>query len=121
MTARIFNDALYYDGTAEDRVDAETEVCYWLPVKASAAEIAAHGHKLINASTNAFWVEGKPDWQMSPQNAAAFEDTLFAGNQRLTVSAGAMLSLWCDRADLHDAQTVLDDFDPVLRAFGNRQ
>ena len=121
MTARVFNDALYYDGTEESCVDQDVEVCYWLPVRATAAEIAAHGHAVINASTKAFWVEGKTDWQMLPQNATTFEDTLFAGDEQLDTSAGSMLSLWCDRADLHDVQTVLNDFEPVMRVFGTRQ
>ncbi len=126
MTPRAFNDGLYYNNDTTVSMDSDVEVYYWSSGwpgydLASAATLDRMGNPLINTHQGYYWVLGNKDWQLSAENAAKFDYTLFEGGTKIYSPDGAMFAIWCDNgaADgADDGAGVVEAVTPVIQAFG---
>ncbi len=126
MVPRAFNDGLYYNNDTSVPMDSDVEIYYWSSGwpgydLASAATLNAMGNPLINTHQGYYWVLGNADWQLTADQAAKFDYTLFEGGTKIYSPDGAMFAIWCDNgaADgLDDGAGVVEKVTPVIQAFG---
>ncbi len=126
LVPRAFNDGLYYKNDTSVPMDSDVEVYYWSSGwpgydLASAATLDRMGNPLINTHQGYYWVLGNQDWQLSAENAAKFDPTVFEGGTKIYSPDGAMFAIWCDNgaADGDDGGAgVVEKVTPVIKAFG---
>lgn len=122
-----FNDGIYYNNDLQTYgpMDTSIRVCYWISgwngySPASAKTLETAGFKLINANHRHYCGAGETDWPGRVRNAAEFDCTDFDGTF-IARPAGAMLCLWCDRANADgpdEGVHLARRMQPVIAAFG---
>lgn len=117
MIPRVFNDALYMDDTHENEIGKDVEVCYCFTYDTTAKSIAEKGHPIINGTIDLFWVLGKKDWQVTPANARSIDIRKFVDGSTISNPTGAMLCIWCDKANAENDEEMLQNSTPAIRAF----
>ena len=131
MTARSFNDGLYYSGqsVADDAADTikRIQCCYWssgwgsYPV-AGAKTISNNGHAMINTHGDYYYVLGKSDnFDSGYSYANNFDNTVFPGKDA-TISnpVGSMFCIWCDFPNAETETKVAQKTRLVLRAMAQK-
>lgn len=124
MTARAFNDGLYYNDQSAS-IDTKIQCCYWssgwgsYPV-APAETIANKGHDMINTNGDYYYVLGKADKFDSDYNyASKFSNTAFMGST-VNSPVGSMFCIWCDYPNAETEQTVAQKVRLPMRAMALR-
>ena len=134
VTARAFNDGLYYNGQSAS-IDTTIQCCYWssgwgsYPV-ASAKTIASKHHDMINTNGDYYYVLGKDDAFTTDKTtahdanlytaASGFDKTAFAGNTMISNPAGSMFCIWSDYPKAETEQEVAKNVRLVMRAMALR-
>lgn len=131
MTARSFNDGLYYSGqsVAADAKDTikRIQCCYWssgwgsYPV-AGAKTISNNGHAMINTHGDYYYVLGKSDnFDSGYSYANNFDNTVFPGeNAKISNPVGSMFCIWCDFPNAETKTEVAQKTRLVLRAMAQK-
>lgn len=132
MTPRAFNDGFYKTFAKDVDIDKSYEVLYWdkgtITNSATAAEIIAKGHKVINAYAQKeggayYWVLTDNSWwnQCRPTASSlkAFDYRLFADNTTVADEniAGAMFCLWCDKGNFDSEENVYANTSALFKPF----
>lgn len=118
LAPRVFNDAVCYEEDGPFVSMPEIEVCCCIPSQGTAAQIARQ-HRVINGSTELFWVMGRPDWQTNPEKIESFCADCFSDGS-IADATGVMLCFWCDIATAQTQEEFLAAAEPLIRAFGRR-
>lgn len=118
LIPRVFNDAVCYENNRSFDLDSAAEVCYCIPSTGAAACIA-ESHKIINGSSELFWVMGVPSWQTSADKIHNFQPRYFSDGTS-TDAAAAMLCFWCDKANAQTESEFLQTAKPIIEAFGRK-
>lgn len=137
MTARCFNDGLYYNGRSGN-FDTDIQCCYWSSgwgssvasggyMVASASTIAAKGHKMINTNGDYYYVLGLKDGNAYKDQfhsngytyASGFSNTAFMGST-ISNPVGSMFCIWCDDPTFETETEVAANVRPILRAMAAR-
>lgn len=131
MTARSFNDGLYYSGqsVADDAADTikRIQCCYWSSgwgsySVAGAKTISNNGHAMINTHGDYYYVLGKSDnFDSGYSYANNFDNTVFPGKDA-TISnpVGSMFCIWCDFPNAETETKVAQKTRLVLRAMAQK-
>lgn len=137
MTARSFNDGLYYNGqsVASDVADTikRIQCCYWssgwgsYPV-ASASTISNNGHSMINTHGDYYYVLGLNEKNANKDQfhtngytyASGFSNTSFAGGTPISSPIGSMFCIWCDDPTFESEKEIAANTRLILRAMGQR-
>ncbi|MGM9635392.1 MAG: family 20 glycosylhydrolase, partial [Candidatus Avispirillum sp.] len=130
MTPMAFNDGFYFNGnTSSGTFSTDIAVCFWTSgwsgyKSASASELAAKGHKVINTNGDYYYVLGKTDQfsthaSDSYSYAANFSNSTFMGST-VTDSAGSMFCIWCDYPNAETETEIAANTRLLLRAMAAR-
>lgn len=125
VTARAFNDGLYYNGQSAS-IDTKIQCCYWscgwgssYPV-APAKTIASKGHDMINTNGDYYYVLGKADTFDSDYSSASnFSNAGFMGST-VNSPVGSMFCIWSDYPNAETEQVVAKNVRLVMRAMALR-
>ena len=125
MTARAFNDGLYYNGQSAS-IDTKIQCCYWsccwgssYPV-APAKTIASKGHDMINTNGDYYYVLGKADTFDSDYSSASnFSNAGFMGST-VNSPVGSMFCIWSDYPNAETEQVVAQKVRLPMRAMALR-
>lgn len=129
MTPRAFNDGLYYNNQSAN-IDTNIQCCYWssgwgsngsgYPV-ASASTISGNGHAMINTHGDYYYVLGKNDnFDNGYSYASGFDNTVFAGNKKISNPVGSMFCIWCDYPNAESETVVAQNVRLTMRAMALR-
>lgn len=125
VTARAFNDGLYYNGQSAS-IDTKIQCCYWscgwgssYPV-APAKTIASKGHDMINTNGDYYYVLGKADTFDSDYSSASnFSNAGFMGST-VNSPVGSMFCIWSDYPNAETEQVVAQKVRLPMRAMALR-
>lgn len=124
MTARAFNDGLYYNGQSAS-IDTKIQCCYWssgwdsYPV-APAETIASKHHDMINTNGDYYYVLGKADTFDSDYSSASnFSNAGFMGST-VNSPVGSMFCIWSDYPNAETEQVVAQKVRLPMRAMALR-
>lgn len=125
VTARAFNDGLYYNGQSAS-IDTKIQCCYWscgwgssYPV-ASAETIASKGHDMINTNGDYYYVLGKADkFDGDYSYASNFSNAGFMGST-VNSPVGSMFCIWSDFPTAETEQVVAQKVRLPMRAMALR-
>lgn len=124
VTARAFNDGLYYNGQSAS-IDTKIQCCYWssgwdsYPV-ASAKTIASKHHDMINTNGDYYYVLGKADTFDSDYSSASnFSNAGFMGST-VNSPVGSMFCIWSDYPNAETEQVVAQKVRLPMRAMALR-
>lgn len=125
MTARAFNDGLYYNGQSAS-IDTKIQCCYWscgwgssYPV-ASAETIASKHHDMINTNGDYYYVLGKADkFDSGYSDASNFSNAGFMGST-VNSPVGSMFCIWSDYPNAETETEVAQKVRLPMRAMALR-
>lgn len=124
MTARAFNDGLYYNGQSAS-IDTKIQCCYWssgwdsYPV-APAETIASKHHDMINTNGDYYYVLGKADkFDGDYSYASNFSNAGFMGST-VNSPVGSMFCIWSDFPTAETEQVVAQKVRLPMRAMALR-
>ena len=124
MTARAFNDGLYYNGQSAS-IDTKIQCCYWssgwgsYPV-APAETIANKGHDMINTNGDYYYVLGKADkFDRDYSYASNFSNAGFMGST-VNSPVGSMFCIWSDYPTAETETEVAQKVRLPMRAMALR-
>ena len=124
MTARAFNDGLYYNDQSAS-IDTKIQCCYWssgwgsYPV-ASAETIASKHHDMINTNGDYYYVLGKADkFDSDYSSASNFSNAGFMGST-VNSPVGSMFCIWSDYPNAETEQVVAQKVRLPMRAMALR-
>lgn len=125
VTARAFNDGLYYNGQSAS-IDTKIQCCYWscgwgssYPV-APAKTIASKGHDMINTNGDYYYVLGEADTFDSDYSSASnFSNAGFMGST-VNSPVGSMFCIWSDYPNAETEQVVAQKVRLPMRAMALR-
>ena len=125
MTPRAFNDGFYVKGDHE--LDKAYQVYYWGGAVATADQIAAKGHTLVNADCNGVYYalkqEGVTPWCGMPTEASLAKWNYKALTTYADKIGGATFCIWNDQAGTTRtgwdsiSDFVIADTKPLIQAF----
>ncbi len=124
VTARAFNDGLYYNGQSAS-IDTKIQCCYWssgwgsYPV-ASAKTIASKHHDMINTNGDYYYVLGKADkFDRDYSYASNFSNAGFMGST-VDNPVGSMFCIWSDYPNAETETEVAQKVRLPMRAMALR-
>lgn len=124
VTARAFNDGLYYNGQSAS-IDTKIQCCYWssgwgsYPV-APAETIANKGHDMINTNGDYYYVLGKADkFDRDYSYASNFSNAGFMGST-VNSPVGSMFCIWSDYPTAETETEVAQKVRLPMRAMALR-
>lgn len=124
VTARAFNDGLYYNGQSAS-IDTKIQCCYWssgwgsYPV-APAETIENKGHDMINTNGDYYYVLGKADkFDRDYSYASNFSNAGFMGST-VNSPVGSMFCIWSDYPTAETETEVAQKVRLPMRAMALR-
>lgn len=126
MTPRSFNDGLYYNNQSAE-IDTSIQCCYWSSGYngynvASATNVSAKGHAMINTHGDFYYVCGKESQMQVAKdiaNVQQFSNTAFMSST-ISDPVGSMFCIWCDYPNAQTETQVAMNTRLILRAMAGR-